>query len=62
MALFGFLVLLFFSVLGVGVGFIVSGYLTNQPLYIYLGATILLLSTIPLFLSAFLRGGSEPQR
>jgi hypothetical protein len=57
MAMFGFLVLLFFSVFGVGTGLLMSGYLTGQTLYVYLGVTILLLSTIPLFLSAFLKGG-----
>ncbi len=57
----GALLLLFFGVLGVGVGLILGGYLTGERLYIYLGVTAALLSTIPLFLSAILGGSKTAQ-
>ncbi len=57
----GSFLLLFFGVLGVGVGLIMGGYLTGERLYIYLGVTAALISTIPLFLSAILGGSKTAQ-
>lgn len=54
------LLLLFFGVLGLGVGFILGGYLGEQRLYVYTGITVALLSLIPLILSALIGGGSKP--
>jgi hypothetical protein len=61
MAWMGSFLLLFFGVLGVGVGLIMGGYLTGERLYIYLGVTAALISTIPLFLSAILGGSKTAQ-
>ncbi|GBC70242.1 hypothetical protein HRbin02_00006 [Candidatus Calditenuaceae archaeon HR02] len=61
MAWMGTLLLLFFGVLGIGVGLILGGYLAGERLYVYLGVTAALLSTIPLFLSALLGGSRTAQ-
>lgn len=55
------LVLLFFGALGLGAGLIIGGYLVGDRIYILLGVTAALLSTIPLFLSAFLAGSKPAQ-
>ncbi|MEM0381881.1 MAG: hypothetical protein QXQ10_02200 [Nitrososphaerota archaeon] len=54
------LLLLFFGILGLGVGLMIGGYLIGERLYIYMGVTAALLSTIPLILSALLGAGSKP--